>query len=156
MNYTKIAKIFAKTLIQEMSARVGSDPTHDLLRRARDFVKYHNAFSIIMVVMIVATGTVMASEPVKEMLAEVVGEEIVVEKGIDNAALLEIDLDAFDMEMTINAVSEDSDNYYVEFSYHTIGIMDNMWKKLFHEEIMTVSKAEIKGKDLGLYLTEEL
>jgi len=118
-----------------------------------DFIKYHNAFTIGLILIFVFSGAIFASEDVKKA---VIGEEIITQTGIENTQLLEADLDNFDLAMTIEAVSEDESNYYIDYSFNTLGIKENVWQPLIRKVTMTVSKLAIQGKDLGLYLTEEL
>jgi hypothetical protein len=105
-NIANIAKIFAKTLLQEMQEISGKN----VFKSALNFAKYHNGFAVIIAVAILATGSVIASEDGRDMLANVVGQEIIVKNGIDNSQLLALDLDNFDLEMTILRASEDLKN----------------------------------------------
>ena len=123
------------------------------LNKIIDFIKYHNAFTIGLILIFVFSGVIFASEDVKKA---VIGEEIITQTGIENTQLLEANLDNFDLAMTIEAVSEDENNYYIDYSFNTLGIKENVWQPLVRKVTMTVSKLAIQGKDLGLYLTEEL
>ncbi|NCO25225.1 hypothetical protein GW901_01695, partial [Candidatus Parcubacteria bacterium] len=40
--------------------------------------------------------------------------------------------------------------------YQTLAIKDNIWQPVVREQTLTVSKAALGGKDLGLYVQEEL
>ena len=124
-----------------------------IMNRVIDFIKYHNAFTIGLILVFVFSGAIFASEDLHDAI---IGEEIITQTGIDNTQLLAADLDTFDLAMTINAVSKDEENYYIDYSFNTLGIKDNVWQPLAKSATMTVSKAALGDKDLGLYLTEEL
>ncbi len=118
-----------------------------------DFVKYHNAFMIGLVLFFLCSGAIFASEGARDII---IGEEVITQQGIDNTALLEINLDDFDMQMQIIDVSEDGENYYVDYSYNMLVIIENVWQTVNLVETLDVSKISLIGKDLGLYLVEEL
>ena len=117
------------------------------------FIKYHNAFAIGITLVLVLTFSAMASEDVKNA---VIGEEIVTEQGIDNSQLLSADLENFDINLKINNISEDEENYYVDYTFNTISVRDNIWQPVIKVEKFTVNKTALGNRDLGIYLREEL
>jgi hypothetical protein len=123
-------------------------------KKITEFVKYHNAFVIMMVLALVGVGSVFANEDVRDA---VIGEEVVVEtKGLDNSIILAADLENFDAMMQIIGVTEDAENYFVEYAYQTLAIQDNAWAEFTRQEVLSISKAALMSRDLGLYLIEEL
>lgn len=130
-----------------------------------NFVKYHNAFTIGLILAFVFSGAIFASEDLRDA---VIGETIVTQSGVDNSALLAADLDNFDFGMTITGVSEDPEpsssasygagpqNYYVDYTYQTLAIKDNVWQVISRQATLTVSKVALADQDLGLYVAEEL
>lgn len=118
-----------------------------------NFIKYHNLFTIILGLVLLLTGSIFASEDVRDA---VVGEKIETQGGIDNFQILTADLDNFDLALKIINVAEDSQNYYLDYAYQTFVIQDNIWQKALKEKKLTVSKNDLEGKDLGLYIQEEL
>jgi hypothetical protein len=127
---------------------------NNIKKKIIKFVKYHNAFVIMMVLAFVGIGGVFANEDIRDA---VIGEEVVVEiKGIDNSAILACDLEAFDAMMRIVDVTGDTENYFVEYAYYTLAIEDNAWQEITRQETLDVSKAALEGRELGLYLIEEL
>jgi len=124
------------------------------IQKVVKFVKYHNAFSIGLVLVFLITASAFADEEIRNTL---LGEEIVIEKqGIDNTVILSADLDNFDFQLQITGVSEDTQNYYIDYSYNSLAIKDDIWQEVTREETLTVSKKALAGRDLGLYVTEEL
>ena len=118
-----------------------------------DFVKYHNAFCIALMLVFIFTGVIFASEDLHDT---VVGEEIVMQSGVANSQLLAADFDNFDLAMTINDVKEDEKRYYVDYTFNTFGIENNAWQPIVSQLTMEVPKTALENKDLGLYLIEEL
>ena len=124
-----------------------------MLKKIMHFIKYHNAFTIGLILVFVASGVIFASDTVREAT---IGKAVVEKAGIDNTALLAADLDNFDFWVTITGVTEDEKNYYVGYTYKTLGIRDNVWQPVSRQETLEVSKSALAGRDLGLYVTEEL
>lgn len=118
-----------------------------------NFIKYHNAFNIVLILLFVFSATIFASEEVRDVI---IGEKRETIQGIDNIEIVNKDLDSFDMNILIELVTEDEKNYYIKYSFLTIGIKDNAWQNIRKERTLTVSKESLKGKDLGLYVQKEL
>lgn len=118
-----------------------------------NFIKYNNAFTIIFVVVFFGFGISFAANP--EMRDIVYSsEETVV--SIDNTLVVSADLDNFNFNLRINSVTEDDKNYYAVYSYQTLEIKNDFWQNKEIEKTLTVNKEALGGKDLGLYMAEEL
>lgn len=124
-----------------------------MFQKIINFIKYHNAFTIGLVLTLIVGGAALANEDVRDTI---IGEEIITEQGIDNSQVLAIDLDNFDFAMQITDVLEDAENYYVDYIYNTLAIKDNAWQEVARTGTLTVSKSGLAGQDLGLYVAEEL
>jgi len=124
-----------------------------MLKKIIQFIKYHNAFTIGLVLIFIFGASVFASDTVREAT---IGKAVVEKAGIDNTALLAADLDNFDFSMKINNVTEDEENYYVLYTYKTLDIQDDIWQPVSQQETLTVSKLALADRDLGLYVAEEL
>ncbi len=122
-------------------------------KKIMNFVKYHNAFTIGLVLVFVGVAGVFAAN--EDIRNAVIGEEIITETGIDNSQLLAADLDNFDVGLKINNVFEDEKNYYIDYSFNTIAVRDNVWQPLVKSEKFVVNKQGLGNRDLGLYLAEE-
>ena len=118
-----------------------------------NFIKYNNATAIAITLVLVSTMGVMASEDLRNT---VIGEKVVIEIGVDNTQLLQADLDNFDLQMTIVDATEDNNNYYIDYQFQTIGIDSNIWQELSRTSQLIVAKVALAGRDLGLYVQEEL
>ena len=119
-----------------------------------NFIKYHNAFVIIiMFVFVVSFSALAANEDLRD---KVLGEKIVIKSGIDNSVILAADLENFDLEMKILDVREDENNYYLAYQFKTLGIQENVWQITLRQKELEISKKVLAVQDLGLYVTEEL
>lgn len=124
------------------------------MRNLINFFRYDNAFIIILGVLFLATGGAFASERVRDA---VIGEKVEELSGVDNSALLVVNLNSFKQKISITDVTEDEENYYVAYSFHTIDIKDNAWQDITKNQRLGVPKEALNGgKDLGLYVQSEL
>ncbi|MFH1401608.1 MAG: putative metal-binding motif-containing protein [Parcubacteria group bacterium] len=117
------------------------------------FLKYHNTVPIILGVVLLGTAGVFANEDVRNT---VIGQKIENITGIDNAQLLAVDLDNFDQALRIEDVTQDNENYYINYIFRTLAIKDNVWQEVFEQNTLTVGIKSMVGKDLGLYVQGEL
>lgn len=117
------------------------------------FIKYNNAFTVAFVICFFGFGISFAASP--ELRDSVYSsEETVV--SVDNSLIVSADLDNFNFNLRINSVTEDEKNYYAVYSYQTLAIEDGFWQSKEIEKTLTVSREALDGKDLGLYVAEEL
>ncbi|HUV47141.1 MAG TPA: putative metal-binding motif-containing protein [Candidatus Bathyarchaeia archaeon] len=127
------------------------------MQKTINFIKYHNAFAIGVGVILLGSGVIFAASPglredVKETLIST--EELV--RSIDNSRILVADLDNFDFALQVKKITEDNENYYVLYSYKTLALQDYTWQEVEKEKAFDVPKDALAGKDLGLYITEQL
>ncbi len=117
------------------------------------FIKYHNAVTIVFVLVFFGFGVSYAAIPeVRDSVYS--STETVV--SVDNGLIASADLDNFNFNLVINSVTEDDKNYYADYSYQTLAIIDGVWQTKAMEKTLKVSKAALSGKDFGLYAAEEL
>lgn len=117
------------------------------------FIKYNNAFVIILGLIFASAGGVFANETSRDAI---IGKTVVTRIGVDNSRIVGTDLGSFNMDFKITKVTEDDRGYNIGYSYNTIYIKDNVWQPLIKEGEMYVSKAGLGDKDLGLYIADEL
>lgn len=125
-----------------------------LKNKALDFVKYHNGFVIGLVLALFGGAVIFAASP--EARKAVVGDKITAEQGVDNSRIINADLENFDFAMKIDNVTEDQNNYYIDYSFRTLGVEANVWQTATRNAKMTVSKDSLVGQDLGLYVQSQL
>jgi len=117
------------------------------------FIKYHNAVPIILGIILLGTAGAFAQEDVRNT---VLGQKVESVQGIDNSQILSADLDNFDLGLKIENVTQDEKNYYVNYAYKTLAIKDNAWQEVLQQKTLTVDVKSIEGKDLGIYVQDEL
>ena len=125
-----------------------------MFQRILNFIKYHNAFTIILGLVFLISASVLAAD--EDIRNAVIGEKTVIEQGTDNSQLLSADLDNFNINLKINNVLEDEKNYYIDYSFNTISVQDNVWQQVIKLEKFTVNKVGLGNRDLGVYLAGEL
>jgi len=119
------------------------------------FIKYHNAFSIgVMVIFVGLSLTLAASPEARKFFLS--SEEVVYSE--DNSFLLATNLDNWDFDLRIISVEEDEEHYYITYTYKTIGLVDFVWQPQRQEKTLKVFKKVLEENrtDLGLYTAEEL
>src|SRR3989344_1424145 len=123
------------------------------MKKIIHFIKYNNAFTIIVALVMFSAAGALANEKSREAI---VGKTIVTKIGMDNARIISADLENFDMGLKIKSVKEDGEFYYVNFDYNAIDAKDGVWQTVKKEKNINVSKVRLGDSDLGLYLAEEL
>ena len=117
------------------------------------FVKYNNAFTFIVASVFFGGGVTFAANP--DMRGAIYSsQETVI--AADNGAILKVDLDTFDFNLKIDAVTEDENKYYAAYSYRTLAVEDGVWREREIKKTLTVSKEALDGSDFGLYAAREL
>ena len=123
------------------------------MKKLVQFIKYNNAFTIIISLVMFSTAGAFANENVRET---VIGQTIITKQGTDNTQIISANLDGFDMGLKIKSVKEDAQFYYVSFDYNAIDAKDGVWQSVKKEKNLNVLKTRLGDMDLGLYLAEEL
>ncbi len=118
-----------------------------------NFVKYNNAFPIIVAICLLSTGVTFAASPSARDAVYGSSEEVV---SVDNGLIVSADLDNFNFNLKVNTLTEDANNYYANYSYSTLIVEDDIWQERVIEKTLKVSKEALSDKDLGLYVTKEL
>jgi hypothetical protein len=118
-----------------------------------NFIKYNNAFTIILGVCFLSFGVTFASSTTVRDAVYSSSETVT---SVDNGLIISTNLDNFDFMLKINSITEDGKNYYAVYSYQTLMIEDGAWKVKNVEKTLTVNKEALDGKDLGLYASKEL
>ena len=116
------------------------------------FLSYHNAVPIAVSVVLLGAGATFAAtnpETIYSETAQVIS--------IDNTYIVNKDLASYSPSTRITNVTEDSENYYVEYVLNTIDLQDYVWKDVSKTQTMKVAKAALgQYRDLGVYVTEQL
>lgn len=115
------------------------------------FLQYNNAVPIALSVMLVGAGSAFAATNPDAILSS---QQTIV--SVDNTYIAHKDLSTYTPEVKITGVTEDADNYYVAYDFTTIDIKNYVWQDITRQERMQVSKSELNGGDLGLFVTKRL
>ena len=118
-----------------------------------NFIKYHNAFTIgFMIVFVGFNVSLAASEDLRDNFISSQNNV----RSVDNSYVLAVDLDNLNFDLQVKEITENAEKYYVVYNYKTVAIADYVWQDVSVEKTLTVSRAALDGRDLGLYVAEEL
>jgi hypothetical protein len=129
------------------------------MRKFLDFIKYNNAFPIVLSVVILGTGAAFAASPeLRQSVFAPSAEDSasVTPKKTDAAKLLSTDIGDFDLALRIDAVTEDAASYHAAYSYTTLEISGGAWKEVRKNGKMDIPKALLGKRDLKSYLVEQI
>jgi len=115
-----------------------------------NFVKYNNAVPIILGVVFIGAGSAFAATDPQAIYSQ--QQQVV---STDNTYIANKDLSTWTPKILINGVTEDTDNYYVSYTFTTIDVVDYAWQDAAKNLTMTVSKADLGLRDLGVYVTSQ-
>jgi len=124
-----------------------------LYQKLINFIKYHNAFTIGLLILFIISTAVFANEDVRD---GVIGKEVKEVKGINNTALIDADLANLDLAMQITNIQEDSEKFYVDYTFKTFEIKDNIWQEVAKDQVLIIDKKALADRDLGVYIAKEL
>ncbi len=123
------------------------------MNRILNFLKYHNAVPITVSLVLLSFGSALAASPTVRSAVYDSTSHIV---AVDNTALLAADINAFQFNLKIDSVVEDDTSYHISYSYSTFAIVDGVWQVIPTSGVMDVSKKELVGSDLGLYVSKQI
>lgn len=122
------------------------------MRDSWHFIQYHNAVPIALGILMLGGGVTFAATNPETIYS---AEQRVV--SIDNTYLANKDLGNWTPQVRIGSVTEDEENYHVEYALSTIDLDGYAWKDVTKSETMAVSKADLgQYRDLGVYVTQQL
>ncbi|MBL4644798.1 MAG: hypothetical protein JKX80_02945 [Candidatus Pacebacteria bacterium] len=128
------------------------------MRRFIHFLTYNNAIPIVLGILFLSSGLVFAAnEEVREFVADSVFEAEQRVVSIDNSYISNKNLDAYSPKVSISGVTEDSEFYYIEYTFTTIALAEGVWQDVAQQKTMQVDR-NVLGQyvDLGVYVTEQL
>jgi hypothetical protein len=121
-----------------------------MFSRIIHFFKYNNAAVFILLgIFLVASGVFAQSEAGQELI----GEKKTSVTGEDNALLLAIDPETFDMDFKISRIEKDETHYFVLYTYLDVVKKDGVWQYEMSEKERRVPLTI--EKDLSAFLAEE-
>ena len=133
-----------------------------MFKKIWNFVKYNNGFIILLAVVFAVGGSVFAmsndavQNTVQKSVSGIIGEKKIIEIGIDNSILLNTDIDKLADQSKIIAVTDDENNFYVDYEIKTLDILDNKWQEIAKPGRLIVSKSVLGEDDLGVYAIKQI
>lgn len=124
------------------------------------FFKYNNAALILFGILSLASGAFAATERQSSVPSAESRTQMDVaakaEPVIDTTALADTDVNSFDPRVRIIAITEDDQNYSVDYSYHTLAVDQSVWRDVLKNGHMTLSKKSVADTDFGLSLAGQI
>lgn len=122
------------------------------MKQLSHFLQYHNAVPLAIAILVLGTGSAFAATNPAAIYAS---QQTAV--SVDNSYIANKDLTTWTPTAAITSVTEDSDNYYVQYRLTTIDIVDAVWRDVTKDQVMTVAKSFLGPyRDLGVYVTSQL
>lgn len=123
------------------------------MRTLKNFILYNNTIPLVLGVLFLgSTLTFAANEEARDA---VLSSEAAV-TAVDNSYIRNVNLDVFDVEISVDRIEEDMEYYYVYYLISTISLVDGVWQPVTQERTLQVLKNELGDEDLGLYVTKQL
>lgn len=128
------------------------------MRKLLDFIKYNNAFPLIVSVVLLGTGAAFASSPEfrQAVFAPADTDQPIVPKKTDTKQLVAEDIAHFDLKLRIDAITEDTAAYHAAYSYQTLAVEAGEWRSVRKTGKMDVPKQLLGKRDFGTYLAEQI
>ncbi len=128
------------------------------MRKLLDFIKYNNAFPLIVSVVLLGTGAAFAASPELRQAVFVSADtkQSVSPKKTDTTTLTAKNLKTFDLALRIDAITEDTEAYHAAYSYQTLSVAEGKWQPARKTGKMDVPKKLLGKRDLGTYLSEQI
>lgn len=121
------------------------------------FLKYHNAVPLVAIfIFLGASATLAASPAARDTIADAIIQKKETVISIDNGRIVSANLENFNPALQIKEVTEDDEKYYVRYAFTNITLKDYVWQDTAEERVLSIAKAELGGKDLGLRVAKEL
>lgn len=122
-----------------------------------DFIKYNNAFPIILSVTLLGTGAAFAASPeLRQSVFVPETMEATAPMKADASKLLSADFAVYDHALRIDAIQEDAAKYAVTYSYQTFEIRGATWQESRKTKHMDIDKTLLGKRDLKSYLSLQI
>jgi hypothetical protein len=123
------------------------------MNRFTHFIFYNNTIPIVLGVLFLGAGATFAASP--EARDSVIDSKTVV-TAVDNSYLLDTTITDGTVGITIGSVTENSEEYFIEYQISTMEPRDGAWQPTTRIKTLVVNKESVVGRDLGLYAEEEI
>ena len=123
------------------------------MKKFMHFLTYNNTVPLVFGVLFLGAGATFAAAPAAR--EAVLDSEVVVTE-VDNSYLLETTINDSTVTITIGSVTENDEEYYIEYQLGTMEARDGVWQPVTRTKTLIVNKESVVGRDLGLYAEEEI
>lgn len=117
------------------------------------FLAYNNTVPITLGIIFLGAGSAFAASPQAREAVFSSAEEV---RSVDNTYIASADLEQHDFATQVTSVLEDGDIYYVTYTYQTVALVEDVWQRTGVERTLKVSKKELEGGDLGLFVAKQI
>ncbi|MEK7614037.1 MAG: immunoglobulin-like domain-containing protein [Patescibacteria group bacterium] len=117
------------------------------------FISYHNAIPIFFGILFLGGAGAFAASPEAR---DTVLQATEVVRSVDNSYIVNVDVTNYPYDVAITQVSEDGEQYYVDYTISTVDIEDYVWRSVVKRRTLAVSKDALVGKDLAAHVSTEL
>ena len=124
-----------------------------MLKKIIHYVQYHNFCTLAAMFVFLGASASFAASP---QLRQGVLSKTEMARSVDNAYVVNTNFDNYDMGLKILSVTEDADMYYIEYTNNVVEVKDYAWQPVGTTGSIKVSKKELSGRDLGLYVAGQL
>lgn len=122
-----------------------------MMNRLLNFIQYHNAVPVALGILVLGAGaTFAATNP------QAVYSQTQTPVSVDNTYIANKELSSYTPRAQIMQITEDADNYYVEYDFLTIDVQEYVWRDVSKRNTLTVAKSALSGGNLAAYVTEQL
>ena len=121
-----------------------------MLKKALYFLQYNNFTILLILAIFLAGASVFASEDGRALI----GKQVSSLEGTDNTALIDANLDDFNMDYKIVSVERDDKYYYIKYSFLDLSLQDGVWKYALKENDRKISVRP--EEDFVGYFSKEL
>jgi len=123
------------------------------MKKIANFLLYNNLVPVVFGVLFLGSAGALAASPdVRDAVLE--ANEVV--RSVDNSYVVTADVANYPYEVVVTQVTEDGEQYYVDYTLSTIDLEDYVWKNVVKQKTLEVSKEALQGKDLAAYVSVEL
>lgn len=123
------------------------------MSQTTSFLKHNNAVPIALFAVFGITTASFAASPEVRSAVYDSKQEV---RQVDNTYIVSADVTGRDFRMQVTDVKEDTDTFYVTYAYKDISLVGYVWQEADATGSLTISKKELEGRDLGLYVAKQL
>lgn len=122
-----------------------------MMNRLLNFLQYHNAVPVALGILVLGAGATFAATNPQAMYSQTQTPV-----SVDNTYIANKELSSYTPRAQIVQITEDADNYYVDYDFLTIDVQEYVWRDVSRRITLTVAKSALSGGNLAAYVTEQI